>query len=610
MDFRLGPWMVRPGLNLVIAGERSIHITPKSMQVLVLLAQRRGEAVPKEVILHEVWAGTFVTDDALTRCIGELRRAFDDDSKNPTVIQTIPKRGYLILPSVSWETEGNEEAARATPGEPRRRWLYAAGAMAMGIPVMGVGWRLLVRPRFPVLRRIAVLPLADFSAPPVEEYFADAMTEELITALARAGGWQVISRTSISRYKGSHKAVKQIASELDVDGVIEGAVMRSAGKVRITLQFIQASTDAHLWAGEFVGNLTEGLALQSRIARATASELRMTLQPDARPRLSHAPRFPAEAYEAYLKGRYYMGRSMFSEASASFRHAASIDPGFALAHALFAEAEGMIAFHRDEQPGEEVYRAVETARRLDENLAEVHMALGDRKFWEEWDWAGGEAEFRRGSELDAGSVDAAYHYAGCLYALRRWRESMREFRRALQLDPMSPRLNANFSSMLFDCGRHAESIAYFRKAVDLDPRYAPAYRTAGRAYEEWGKPSEAVAAYLKAEELSGLRPEELAELVEAARRGGSLGIWRKKLDQLRERARRERVAPLRFAYLYAMLDVRDAAMEMFESAWRDHAPQLAWIYARVNGPLRSDARFQALLRRMGFPEQSAFALGS
>jgi TolB-like protein/DNA-binding winged helix-turn-helix (wHTH) protein/Tfp pilus assembly protein PilF len=601
MNFRLGRWLVYPGLNTVGVGERSTHITPKSMQVLAFLAKRQGEAVPKEEIFQEVWPGTSVSDDALTRCIGELRRAFDDDSKNPTIIQTIPKRGYLLLPPVSWEPGPEVQAGPVSSYPPtRRRFLYAAGAIA--IPAAVAGWRWLsLRQPFPALHRIAVLPLADFSAPPVQEYFADAMTEELITALARIGGWQVISRTSTMRYKGSKQPVRQIAGELAVDGVIEGAVMRSADRVRITLQFVHAATDSHLWAGEFEGSFTEGLALQSRIARETASELRMTLRPHESARLNRAPKVSPEAYEAYLKGRYYLGRSRFREASSNFRRAAAIEPGFALAHVLFAEAEGMISFHRDEPPGEDVFRAVETARRLDENLAEVHMAFGDRKFYGEWDWAAGEAEFRRAVELDPGSVDAVGHYAGCLHALRRWQESLREHRRALQLDPMSPSLNANFIGMLTDSGQYDAALTQFRKTVELDTRHPP-YGAAGLMFEMWGKPAEAIANYLKADELSGMPADDLAALAQAARTGGLRGYWRQRLERLRAKARREQVRPLQFAYVYARLDERDAAMEMLETAWREHAGQLVWIYARENGPIRSDSRFQALLRRMRFPE--------
>jgi TolB-like protein/DNA-binding winged helix-turn-helix (wHTH) protein/Tfp pilus assembly protein PilF len=628
MDFRLGPWLVQPGMSSITGEGHTRHITSKSMEVLVCLAKRQGHVAMKEEIFREVWPETFVSDDALTRCIGELRRALHDDAREPSIIRTVPKRGYLIAVPVVWEQGGEPElkAAEPTPvpggtelATPavrtesvrrpwlRRSWPAVAGGVIVALAILlgsNAGWLLNEwRAHRPPIQAIAVLPFTELSGDPEQEYFADGMTDQLITELAQLNSWKVISRTSMMRYKRTDEPIPQIAGRLGVDGVIEGSVLRSGGRVRITVQLIHAATDRHLWSGSFEREANDVLQLQNRVARAIAAELNIALRPRESARLKRTPKVVPEAYEAYLKGQHFFNRDQFQKAASHFQEATRIDPGFAVAHAFLYEADAMASFRQDQPVSARALAAMKTALALDDSLAEAHTDAGAVKFYWDWDWKAGEAEFRRAIELDPGSVDAVSHYALCLHVLRRWDAAMQEYGRTLQLDPVSPRMNQLMLKFLVDARRYDLAVEQFRKTIELDADGVAAYSAAGSAYEAMGKDAEAAAAYLKADNLSGKSPERLNALEAATRAGGVRGYWRQRLEQLQVDARRVRVPPLDLATHYVRAGDREQAIWLLEQAYHQRAPRLVWINASaVWEPLRSDGRFQSLLRRMGFPE--------
>jgi TolB-like protein/DNA-binding winged helix-turn-helix (wHTH) protein len=625
MDFRVGPWLVQPGMGIISAGGRTCHITPKSMEVLACLAKRQGQVVSKKEIFREVWPETFVSDDALTRCIGELRRAFFDNARDPSIIRTVAKRGYAIAVPVDWDhgdaaermpASGASLMERSRPdvgpvSRPRlrRSWIVAAGgliaafAVLLAIDARGLLNVLRAGGRRPAIRQIAVLPFTDLSGDPAQEYFAEGMTEQLITELSQIDSWKVISRTSVMRYKGTREPIRQIAQSLGADGIIEGSVLRSGGRVRITAQLIDASTDVHLWSGSFEREVSDVLLLQSRIARAIAAELGVAIGARARGRLSRTRKVVPEAYEAYLKGLHFFNRDQFARAASHFEEAARIDSGFALAHAYLYEADAMTSFRQDLPVSARALSAMKTALELDDNLAEAHADAGAVRFFWDWDWKSGEAEFRRAVELDPGSVHAISHYAICLHVLRRWSEAMQQYERALQLDPVSPRMNEFLLAFLVDTRRYDLALEQFRKTIELDSNSAGAYLLAGSAYEAMGKHAEATAAYLRADKLLGKSQDRLNALEAAARTGGVRAYWRKRLEQLQQDAVRVRVPPLDLAAHHARLGENEQALGLLEDAYRHRAPRLVWINARALWePLRSDGRFQSLLRRMGFPE--------
>jgi TolB-like protein/DNA-binding winged helix-turn-helix (wHTH) protein/Tfp pilus assembly protein PilF len=622
MDFRAKSWQVQPGMNRVVGEGRTCHITPKAMEVLECLARQQGQVVAKEKIFQEVWAGTFVSDDALTRCIGEIRRAFHDDAREPSIIQTIPKRGYLMVAPVVWDpvdtatTKAPAEAIEAHttryadastlwPFLWKHKWILGASGfmllvvlVAMNFGRVSVGRRL--RDDRAGIQRLAVLPLIDLSGDPSQEYFADGMTEELITQLSQIKTWKVISRTSVMLYKGSKKPLRQIARDLLADRIIEGSVRRAGGRVRIAVQLIDAVTDEHLWSGSFERELSDILLLQNGIARAVAAELNITLdQANSR----HTRRVQPEAYEALLKGKYFLCRRDYAKARSHLEEASVIDPRYALAHSLLYEAEAMMSFRRDETLGGKALRALERARELDDTLAEVHTGAGDVKFYWGWQWKEGEEDFRLAVELDPTSIDSAIHYVGCLHVLARWDAAIQEYRRALQLDPVSPELNLGLLALFVDAQRYDRAMKQFHQVIELDANNGSAYEQAGSMYAALGREDEAIAAYLQAERLSGKNAEEVEQIGNAIRKGGIRAYWKQRLQQLQERSKRMHVPPFDFATLYAHLGEKDEAMKMLEMAYQQRAPRLVWIRAgAVWEPLRHDPRFQTLIHRMGFPE--------
>ena len=297
-DFRVGPWLVRPSLNTISQNGTSNRVEPKIMGVLVCLAEHTGEVVPKEKLLQAVWPDTFVSDDVLKRSVSELRHVFGDDAHESRVIETIPKRGYRLMVDVK-SANGKDPAHLATMAAPAteaelpqvqpviRKWrsglltigiVVLVGGLLLAFNVAGIRERLVGRSG-PPIRSLAVLPLQNLSGDPSQEYFSDGMTEELITELSRLSSLRVISRTSVMRYKNSNKPLAEIARELGVEGIIEGSVLRSGERVRITAQLIYAPQDKNIWAQSYEQGMQDVLSLQSRVAGAIAEAIRLQMTP-------------------------------------------------------------------------------------------------------------------------------------------------------------------------------------------------------------------------------------------------------------------------------------------------------------------------------------------
>ena len=589
-----------------------LKLQEQQFRILAILLEEPGRLVTREEFRKQLWpADAFVDFEAgLNTAIKKLREALDDSPVQPRYIETVPRQGYRFIAPVAKPHE-------VDPGRAAAHWLrpvsVAAAAAAGGLILLlaillavnagRLRTRWLTRGSPAAIRVIAVLPLANLSSGLEQEYFADGMTEELITELAQIRAWKVISRTSVMRYKATKKSLPEIARELSVDAVIEGTVLRAGGRVRVTVQLIDAATDVHLWSGSFEREASDVLSLQDEIAQTIAGQLNVRLSPQEHARLSRARKVVPEAYEAYLMGWHFFNRNQVQKAAAHFEEATNKDPNFALAHALLFETDALMTFGLDQPLSERALRAMERASELDDSLAEVHDALGDVKFFGHWDWAAGEAEFRRAVELDPGSVDAAHHYALCLHALTRWDAALRESRRALQLDPVSPRTKLNLLRLFLDMHRYDLAIEQFHKVIDLEPNSPGAYSQVASAYAALGREGDAIAAWLQADRLSGKSADRVSALETAARAGGTRAYWRKRLEHLQEEAKRGHLPPFTFAPLYVRLGEADKALQLLEAAYQQRVPRLAWIKAQsVWDPLRSDPRFQSLLRRMAFPE--------
>ncbi len=506
------------------------------------------------------------------------------------------------------------------PAASRRRQIFAAGAVfavlltALALNVGGVRDRLLGAGGAAGgdrIQSLAVLPLENLSHNAEQDYFAEGMTEQLITDLSKIGSLRVISRTSVMQYKGAHKPPPAVAKELKVDAVVEGSVLRSGDRVRINARLIRASADQQLWAESYDRDLRDVLALQSEVAKAIAGQIRTTLTPQEQTKLAGgAPRASGEVHELYLKGRYYFARFSkddLDKAIGYFQRAIDKDPKYAPAYAglsiaYFSLSSSYLA------PLEVMPKAKAAAVKaieLDDSLAEAHIALASARFLFDWDWAGAEKEMRRAIELNPSSADA--HSALSIYSasMKRPDESLAELRRARELDPLSA-LVANWGQWsLIMLRRYDDAITLGKQTLELDPNAAFVLNFVGIANAQRGAFAEAVPVLEKSIKLDD-SPFLKATLAWGYGVAGKRRQAEATIAQLKEIAKQRYVCSYEVAAAFISLGDKDQAMQWFEKSFRDRSDCMVFLQADPRlDPIRSDPRFQDLLRRVGFNPVSA-----
>ena len=456
------------------------------------------------------------------------------------------------------------------------------------------------------IQSIAVLPLENLSRDPEQEYFADGMTDELIAELGQIGSLRVISRTSMMRYKGIKKPLPEIARELNVESVVEGSVLRAENWVRVTVNLIDAKTDRHLWAHSYEGELRDVLTLQSEVARAISNEIQIKLTPQEQAHLATARPVNPEAYRLYLQGRYHVNRGTSAAVEKSislFQQALERDPDNALAWAGLAQSYGVLAVHYSTSPKEWFAKAKAAALKaleIDNSLAEAHTALGSIHYRWDWDWPAAERELNDAVELKPGDAYARLARASFLQLMGRFEEAIAEVRRAQELDPVSPRMLIGAAHTYRDAHRYDESIEQCRQALELDPNYGDAHHVLGLTYIVKGMAKEAATEFEKGDRLGDLHGPDIDALVYAA--AGRRGEARKLLARVMEDAKRGEMTPFAVAQFYVGLGDKQAALDWLEKAYDQHDPFMATLKVNIFfDPLRSEPRFQALLRRMNFP---------
>src|SRR4249920_157196 len=453
------------------------------LQLLLALLERPGELVTREELTRRLWpADTFVDfDRGLNKAINHLREALHDHADHPQFIETLPRKGYRFIAPVKPDAVDVEAASDGIPPSHSKRsvWLVvaagciAAVGVAIAVDVGGVrrwiGGRSVTAPH---IASLAVIPLETLSGDPEQEYFADGMTDALITDLAKIGSLRITSRTSVMKYKATKRTIKDIGRELDVDAVVEGTVTRAGNRVRITAQLIQVSTDMHLWAETYERDLSEVLELQRAVATDIARRIDVVVRPLDRPRIVQP-----EAYGLYLKGRYafYQYTSQgWQRAIEHFTRAIERDPTFASAYSGLAETY-VVAGAYDAIPGDEALTRGKTAAAkalaLDDGLASAHYALATAYTWFDWDWQSAEREFRRALALDPNDALGRNWHGGYLSLRRRHQEAIAEHERARDLDPLSLIVNANLARALYWARRYDEAVTQARRTLELDLRF-------------------------------------------------------------------------------------------------------------------------------------------
>jgi len=613
-----------------------IRVQQQPMKLLGILLEHPGEVVTREELRGRVWPdesfGDF--DQALNIAIGKLRTALGDSAENPRFIETLPKRGYRFIADVSvLEADARPKKLESVAGDPpaiesgqtlqvaglavarkRRLWLTRGAIVTLAIVII-ISFSILsvwlFRSRGPApagIRSLAVLPLENLSGDASQNYFADGMTDELITDLAQISALRVISRTSVMAYKGARKPLPQIARELNVDAVVEGTVLHSGDQVRITAQLIEASTDKHLWSQSYEGELRDTLALQSRVASAIADQIRINLTPQEQAALKTVKVVDPEAYESYLKGRYFWNKRTadgLKVALAYFKQAIEEDPKYARAYSGLADTYALLgdwqyAVMTPKEAFPEAKAAAIKALELDSTLGEAHNSLAFVLDGFDWDLDAGGKEFRRAIELNPGYATAHHWYAWHLSLLGRFDDAIAEMRKAESLDPLSLIINADLAELLGLAHSYDDSIRQSLKTIEMDPNFALAHNQLAQAYLQKHMYDEAVAELQKAVKLSGNSPTCIANLARAYVASGKRAEAVTLLNTLIKRSTTGYSNASEIAMIYASLGDTDQAMNWLDKSFEDRFNPGVLLRPGFD-PLRSDPRFQNLVHRVGLP---------
>jgi TolB-like protein/DNA-binding winged helix-turn-helix (wHTH) protein/Tfp pilus assembly protein PilF len=635
------------------AGELRKHglrlkLSEQPFQILAMLVARPGEVVSREVLRERLWpSDTFVDfDHGLNNAVMRLREVLGDSSDHPRFIETLPRRGYRFIapvelkgaaseypaqeavtseraaggPGVDGKNgSGNSEALlNVSQGQHSRRFslpriaVLAAGVLAGSALISGITVHYVNASKGKVNRSssLVVLPLENLSGDKEQDYFADGMTDDLIANLAKIHSLRVISRSTAMAYKGTHKPLPQIATELNVDAVVEGTVMRVGNRVRITAELVQVSTDQHLWADTYESPIGDVLALQNRVSSAIVDEIRINLTKEDKERLAQKPSVSPEAYEDYLKGRYYWNKRSgdgFEKAIGYFEDATRKDPQYALAYAGLADCYGIIGatiYGRlpSSEAAPKARAAAIRALEIDPSLAPAETSLATAKFNYDWDWAGAAEGFRKAIQLDPSYSTAYQRYSLYLTAMGKFDDSFEQIKKARELEPLSISINTALGWRLYLAREYDRSIAQLRDTLEMDPASEWAHLNLGQAYEQQGQFNLAIEELQKALELAHSSPLTLSALAHAEALSGNHATANKLLSQLEALSKKQYVSPYYIAIVYLGLGKNDVAMNWLEKAYTDRSNGLVFMKVEPElDPVRTNPRFVTLQTRLNFP---------
>ena len=621
---------------LVRAGEE-VRLRPKVYEALKYLIENNNRLVSKEELIRAIWPASFVTDDSLVQCLVEVRRALGDEAQR--CIKTVPRRGYMFVAEVNpvslarFDETRAGEGATATPvgaevagdfAQPQqpaveppalivRKTNYTALALVITILVfVNVGLYFFFRDQRPqddAIHSIAVMPLVNASGDPNLDYLSDGITENIINSLSRLPNLKVMARATVFRYKGQEADPIKVGHELKVGAMLTGSVVQQGENLTVNVDLVNVADGSQLWGEKYDRKLSGIFTLQEEIAQQISDKLRLRLTGEEQKRLSKRYTDNAAAYQLYLRGRYYLGK--YTEEGSkkgleSFRQAIDLDPNYALAYAGMADAYyGLSNLYLPANEAMPKAKAIAMkALELDETLAEGHASLAVVKSQYEWDWEAAEREYKRALELNPGVASVHYGYSIYLLSQARPKEALAELKRAQELDPLSLTLSL-FAVFPFyyappPLRQYDRAIEELRKMIETEKDFSSAHSLLGGIYVQKGMYEEAVSEHKKAWEL-GNNLWDLAYLVRSYARAGKKNEARKALDELQERAKREHVAPNWMAVAYVGLGEKDQALAWLEKAYEERDENMTLLDVDpVFDSLRTEPRFAALLRRMGF----------
>ena len=562
---RFGPFELDQMAGELRKTGAKIRLQDQPLQVLQILLEQPGRLIPREELQHRIWpSDTFVDfDHGINNAIKRLREALGDTAETPRYVQTLPRRGYRFIGEIEFDA--------------------------------------------PRSRSLVVLPLQNLSRDPEQEYFAEGMTEALITALAKIGELRVVSRTSSMLYKGHRKPLREIASELEVDTIVEGTVLRDTDRVRITAQLIDPAKDTHLWAESYERHLSHILDLQAEVAQAIARQVQVKLTPQEQAQFAQSHPVNPEAYEAYLKGRYHWNRRSrqgLPKGVECFQEAIAKDPTYAAAYAGLADCLSALSTYNFVAPDEGCGKAKKLALQalqMDPSLGEAHTSLAWVHTWYDYDFVAAEREFERALALNPRYATAHQFFGFYLGMMGRYEEAYTEVKRAIRLDPLSNVFEWSLGFIYWMAHRYDQAIEQLEKALELDSNFAPAHAVLCWANLCKSRPDAAISAAQAAIDCSAGAVMYLANLAESHAAAGDRCEAQKILDHLRDLSKRQYVTPYFLARIYTALGKRDEAVRCLEAGYLERTASL--VFMKVDAlldDLRSDPRFQDLMNRVKF----------
>ncbi len=616
---------------------RALKLERIPLDILFLLVERRGQLVTRDDIIGKIWGkDVFVdTDSSINGAIRKIRQVLKDDPENPVFVQTVTGKGYRFIAAVteaefpahksggknleSSNTITQEPSTLLAAGQERRvaltSWPWVASLAVLLVVVLAAaifGLRLRARSQTASEHRVmmAVLPFANLSNDPEQEYFSDGLTEETITDLGELNPERlgVIARTSAAAYKHTNKTIAQIGRELGVDYILEGSVRREGGVARISAQLIRVKDQVHLWAHNYDRETGGLLALQNELGRAIAQQVQVKLAPPSGGGSTYKYAPNPEAYELYLKGRFYLNQRTYAEIDKSteyFQRCIEKDPGFALGYAGLADSYLANTIRSPQDFDPKAKAAAARALELDGELAEAHAALGAEKADFEYDWPGAEREFKRAIELNPNYAEAHFRYAlSYLMPQGQSENAIAEMKKALQLDPFSPIYNTVFGLTYFYARRYDQAQEQFKKAIDLNANFFVTHYHLAWLYSQSGQYENAISELTKGRLLSGddrtvkaAAPDEVA-LRKAWAALGARGFWQQLLRSNEKLV--GNIGEFDVPQIYARLGNKQKALESLARNYEERRALGTLLNVDpAFDSLRSDQRFGDLVRRMG-----------
>ena len=618
--YEFGPYRIDTGERLLRRGDEVISLPPKVAETLLVLVSSSGRMVDKDELVSKVWPDTFVEEGALTRNISLLRKALEDTGGEAGYVETIPRRGYrfvatvrIITPQIQAGAEFSEpsEIPKPRPVWWKRPALIAIPALAAALAVAGYLSRTNRVDPVPIAvastHTLAVLPFRNVINDPSQDYFADGMTEALVTGLAKLGNLRVISLASGSAKQGEPAALDAVVRDKSANLVLKGTVLRSGERVRIDAQLLDPKTRSLFWANYYEGDMKDTLALLSTVAEAIAHEIQVSITAEQRERLRNRRPVQPAALDAYMRGRYFWNRrteEALRRAVRYFQQAIAADPAYALAYSGLADSYSLLgSIGIDGMPPNQsmplAKAAAQKAIEINPDLAEAHVSLAYVKFSYDWDLPGAAEEFTRAMTLNSGWATAHHWRSHYFLAAGDLGRATEEMQAAQRLEPLSPIINVGVGWCLYYGRQYDKAIEQYRAVLEMDPNFALAHQTIGMAYDQKGMYTEAIEHFKLAASLSGNTPSAVAALASVYGAAGRTREARLELARLQEMSRTRYVPAFYMASIHQALGEMPASFEWFWKALGERSDY--FLYLRLEpraGKLAGNPEFLRLLSRL------------